>query len=456
MITVRGIVVDADTNKPINDIIVRVKQGAAVLDKYVTKHDNATNQDGFYSVTVPASDRILKVVFDQDPPVKYVHQQVSALAGHKDLVINKAMPTFGSALVSACDVSESASDLRERLGAAWASGENVEKISTRFGRSVAVLYEQARKYPDDALQGELDALVQSFHREPSLMFSPDGRTLLTTDRRTRLRSWRVVDEETVREMWTSGPSETPLGYVFMQDSKIAVSKAASPVVDLLELTDFPPKKASAVVRPQAGPQRALASTTDGKMFASAGAKGVISLYQQEGNSLSPLRTLYAGPGAVRALAFSSDVKYLASATLLGDLRVWHVPTGEEVLRLNVGRNLVNSIALSADGHFLAVGTGLTNLGMTLLFDAQTQKKLFELREDGGAVTSVHFSPDGRFLLASPNLHPAVSVWNTNTGTKTKTERGLRGGAVSPDRRAIGLVGEDDKPIIRDLRKFLER
>ena len=72
-----------------------------------------------------------------------------------------------------------------------------------------------------------------------------------------------------------------------------------------------------------------------------------------------------------------------------------------------------SVALSPDGHFLAVG----GFGRVVrLWDVRTRKLVHELDQGGNGAFTLEFSPDGRTLAIS-GFEPAASLWDVATGTQ---------------------------------------
>ena len=73
----------------------------------------------------------------------------------------------------------------------------------------------------------------------------------------------------------------------------------------------------------------------------------------------------------------------------------------------------SSVALSPDGHFLAVG----GFGRVVrLWDVRTRKLVHELDQGGNGAFTLEFSPDGRTLAIS-GYEPAASLWDVASGTQ---------------------------------------
>ena len=99
-----------------------------------------------------------------------------------------------------------------------------------------------------------------------------------------------------------------------------------------------------------------------------------------------------------SIAFSSDGKMLASATLRGRyVEVWNISTGERILTLDEN-DTIYSFALSPDGTILV--TGERN-GKLSPWDVSTRKRTVYLNEhsDREDVVKLLFSPDGKTLVS---------------------------------------------------------
>jgi WD40 repeat protein len=106
---------------------------------------------------------------------------------------------------------------------------------------------------------------------------------------------------------------------------------------------------------------------------------------------------------ITAVAFSPDGKFVLSGDRGGIFKLWDVDTGREV-RTFKGHFLVNRIAFSPDGrHAISAAAFDKNL---ILWDVRAGKEIGKLQGHKdkvvsvsfNKVSSVSFSPDGRYVL----------------------------------------------------------
>jgi WD40 repeat protein len=197
---------------------------------------------------------------------------------------------------------------------------------------------------------------------------------------------------------------------------------------------------------------------DSRYLASGGWDRMVKVWDVQkvlqGEAPAPLLRLEHTDPVVRvwSVSFSPDGRRLASAggreaEEKGELKVWDMNAGEEVLKLVSLTRAIRCVQFSPDGRRLAT----CGQDMAQVRDAQTGRAQLTWRDPQGTFEKVAFSPDGRRIAAVGGLfavHPdrEVQVWDAQTGQELLSLRGhvgaLRGVAFSPDGRRIASAGLD--------------
>ncbi|GIW78204.1 MAG: hypothetical protein KatS3mg105_0011 [Gemmatales bacterium] len=142
---------------------------------------------------------------------------------------------------------------------------------------------------------------------------------------------------------------------------------------------------------------------------------------------------------ITGLGVARDDRFIVSAGG-HTIRLWNWNTGMPTASIH--EDWVECVAVSADGKFLASGSGI---GRLRLFDATTGRELRTFAGHSGKINSVAFSPDGR-LLASASTDNRVSMWETATGKLLPLLARHEGAVVSvsfsPDQKFLVSAGAD--------------
>jgi WD40 repeat protein/serine/threonine protein kinase len=333
-------------------------------------------------------------------------REIRTLAGHANGVLSVAFSPDGKRLASAppgpgavkvWDVQKAPETLDLKGGLTAISPDFRRLASASSDNSVKVW---------DANSGQ-ETLILKGHTNPvrCLAFSPDGRHLASGEGPGQ-PPWqfpclvKVWDAQTGRELLSlKGHNGAVSSVAFSPDGKRLVSRSGgspSPV----KVWDAQTGQELLSLQGHAiSPWDRVAFSPDGKRLACGG--GDVKVWDaQTGQELLVVK------GGGPSVAFSSDAKRLANASLDGTVRVWDAQTGQELVAFKGGHiKYIMSVAFSPDGKRLA---SASRDGMVKLWDAQTSQELLSFKGHTTGVEGIAFSPDGH-RLASASRDGTVTI-----------------------------------------------
>jgi len=143
-----------------------------------------------------------------------------------------------------------------------------------------------------------------------------------------------------------------------------------------------------------------------------------------------------------SLALSADGAYLAAGTASGEVCWWRMADRTLLAILPGHTGPIFSVAMSGDGRLIASG-GVD--GTVELWEAASGVSMAALRGATGGVTGVALSGDG-WLAASGSVDGTVRLWEAESGRLLATLHGhaggVRGVALSEDGRLVVSGGVD--------------
>jgi type 1 glutamine amidotransferase len=269
---------------------------------------------------------------------------------------------------------------------------------------------------------------------PVLVYSPDGRTVVTGGGDGTVKIWqaRTGEEGTGELIRALDGQKSRIVALGWKGDSVLVSVSGKQTVQSWEVATGKPEHSATlkpalwniVIRPGTGPL--LAGQANGR----------VGLWNYESGEAG--RSFEPRDPRVRSLAFGPDGKKLVAGTDRGTVRVWDADTGALEHTFQAGA-AVRSVAASAT-H---VAAGLVN-GTVKLWSLEGSTA-FDLAGHRGAVNAVAFGAKGD-QLASAGADKIIQVWDVATGKALCAQEAHTGAvlsvAFSPNGQKMASGGAD--------------
>jgi len=300
----------------------------------------------------------------------------------------------------------------------------------------------------------------------AVAYSPDGRLVATgsNDKDGELRLWKAATGEPVKTL--DGHTDAVLSVVFSRDGKRLLSSSYDKTARLWDV------ESGEQLREFKGHTWwvwCAAFSPDEKRVVTASQDGTAIVWTipadpaQSPEKSAPF-TGHVGP--VYSAAFSPDGRYVATGGYDKRILLWRP---DQVKAFDFGTLLTPNAAMASNHHALQGHSAPVRCvrfsadGKTLitashdntikLWDLQQSHCRQTLRGHAGWVRTCSFSPDGNSVLSAGYDHQA-KIWNTATYEEVRTFGGhndaLLGAEFSPDGQQIITVSRDRTAKIQDV------
>jgi WD40 repeat protein len=303
-------------------------------------------------------------------------------------------------------------------------------------------YENGRKVAEDMVRiWDLSSgkLIRSFVVQGPIRFAPHSRFVLTG---SEGNAARLIDINTGQEIKRfEGPNRVMDGG-FSADGRVLFTTTGNPndsqelrtlvLWDVATGNEIRRIEKTKGARPKLSPDgRFLLMAADDEEW------GVVLIDVATGQETKRIKNV------LWAVGFSPDGS-LALTADSNNLRFWDLASLKPIRILKGYSSSVLSVSLSADDHYLTIGSGLSS---AQLWDTRIGQQIQRYVSEKGSVDYAAVSPDGSFLFTHGFDNPG-RVWNAATGEGLRNISGhlkqTEAGALSPDGRYI-LTGGFDNP-----------
>jgi hypothetical protein len=311
----------------------------------------------------------------------------------------------------------------------------------------------------------------------TIAFSPDGRALAADDSYA-VRLWQLPTGKS-ESLAPDLPQYGLVAAVAYSPTGKAFTFIRDATRDTIKVLALPEGRALADGLAGAGTLEHLVFSPDGKTLAAAFGKryeggtlesGEVRLWDAVG--WQPRVTLRGHAAPVRSVAFSPDGNTLASAgSRDGTVLLWDPGTGKLRATWESCLPVANAIAFSPDGRRLLVGGGAAapfgqrHPGDATVFEVATGKPILTFEAHVDIIEHLALSPDGKYLAVRCSAFPPViNVWDVSAVTGYRPARGGKGLAVTSRKPVLteepagwsDLAGEDAERAYRAIWELVGR
>lgn len=280
--------------------------------------------------------------------------------------------------------------------------------------------------------------------------SDDNALLVVGDAGGDVRLWDMANHRQLNAF--SGHTDLIWSVAFSPNRRTIASCGEDQTI---RLWDVPTGECIALLVGHTGWVKDVAFNHDGSVLASCSNDGTVRLWNVEAQTC--LATIDAHDGWIWSVVFSPDGSLFATAGQDGLVKLWCTetqktnitnedsPKSPSEIRTYAGHTgAVHSVRFSPDGRWVASGS-VDHL--VRLWDIETDK-VYELKGHENQIWTVAFSPDSR-LLASGGDDQTLRLWQVDTQKQLRVLRGnpsrIWTTAFSPDGRTL-VSGSDDQTL----------
>lgn len=234
------------------------------------------------------------------------------------------------------------------------------------------------------------------------------------------------------------PFMTYNSVVFSPDGRTLVAGAGNGTIHLWDISMYPQSEHLTILTVPHSSVNSVAFSPDGKVLASGNSNSTITLWDISTGELS--MTLAGHTRGVRSISFSPDGQMIASAGDGATIIFWDMVTALEIARIPAHSDRITTITFSPDGQTIASGSRDTSVK---LWDASTGQLLQTFTGHDGAILTLAFNSNGQ-MLVSGSRDESIKLWDVVAGeliTMLPVDATVRSVAFSSDGYALVSAGD---------------
>lgn len=269
-----------------------------------------------------------------------------------------------------------------------------------------------------------------------LVFSSDGKTLITGGSDKTLKLWDVRRSPPLLIQSVDNLSASVSCLALAADGQTLAIGTRDTSLTFFNLHTG---EMSQINNAHSAAIHALAFSPDGSRLASGSGDTKIKLWDVP--ERRERRVLSEHTGVVSGLAFSPDGGSLVSVGHDHRVCLWDVDSGELTRTIELTHR-INAVAYSPNGQWLAAGGYNYQIK---LWEVGSWREIFRIRRHGHTPTALAFSPDNR-VLASGGRDNSVKLWDVATGrllaNAARHQEDMTSVAFSPDGHLLSAASND--------------